>query len=294
MIELYQSANKLILVKPKTFGFDEKSAETNFFQNHNSSKNLLNLATKEHLALKKVLIENNIDFQVLESPKNCPDGIFPNNWIITYADKTYDLFSMLNPNRRLERSKENIDTLQKIYSLKYDYSKYESQNKFLEGTGSLVLDRVNKIAYMAVSKRSSIDLADQWALNRGYKLVYFNTDLNNLPVYHTNVLMFIGTDIAAIGSNLIREKNIENLLKKNHQVISLSEDEILNFCGNCLEIRDRDNKKILLMSSRAYINFTEININLLKDKYPKIVTVNIDNIENIGGGSLRCMLLELF
>jgi len=82
---------------------------------------------------------------------------------------------------------------------------------------------------MAVSKRSSIDLADQWALNRGYKLVYFNTDLNNLPVYHTNVLMFIGTDIAAIGSNLIREKNIENLLKKNHQVISLSEDEILNF-----------------------------------------------------------------
>ena len=106
MIELYQSANKLILVKPKTFGFDEKSAETNFFQNHNSSKNLLNLATKEHLALKKVLIENNIDFQVLESPKNCPDGIFPNNWIITYADKTYDLFSMLNPNRRLERSKK--------------------------------------------------------------------------------------------------------------------------------------------------------------------------------------------
>ena len=291
---LFQSSNSLVLVKPASFGYDEISAKTNTFQNNNNSKKLFDLVKKEHFELTKLLDKNNIAFQILNSPKECLDGIFPNNWVITYIDKTYDLFSMLNPNRRLERTKENINFLQKAYSLKNDFSTYEKDNQFLEGTGSLVLDRINKIAYMSVSKRSSVKLATHWANRRGYTLNLFSSYLDDVPIYHTNVVMFIGSNIACIGSDLIKENTIEALLKKHHSVITLSKEEVMNFCGNCIEVRDRENNKILLMSSRAYSNFSKKNLLELSSFYPKILHTNLTNIENVGGGSLRCMILELF
>ena len=291
---LFQSSNSLVLVKPASFGYDEISAKTNTFQNNNNSKKLFDLVKKEHFELTKLLDKNNIAFQILNSPKECLDGIFPNNWVITYIDKTYDLFSMLNPNRRLERTKENINFLQKAYSLKNDFSTYEKDNQFLEGTGSLVLDRINKIAYMSVSKRSSVKLATHWANRRGYILNLFSSYLDDVPIYHTNVVMFIGSNIACIGSDLIKENTIEALLKKHHSVITLSKEEVMNFCGNCIEVRDRENNKILLMSSRAYSNFSKKNLLELSSFYPKILHTNLTNIENVGGGSLRCMILELF
>lgn len=291
---MIQSSNNLVLVKPASFGYDEISAKTNTFQSNNNSKELSDLVEKEHFELTKLLDKNNIAFQILNSPKECLDGIFPNNWVITYFDKTYDLFSMLNPNRRLERSKENINFLQNAYSLKNDFSTYEKDNQFLEGTGSLVLDRINKIAYMSVSKRSSVKLATHWANRRGYTLNLFSSYLDDVPIYHTNVVMFIGSNIACLGSDLIKENTIEALLKKHHRVITLSKEEVKNFCGNCIEVKDRENNKILLMSSRAYSNFSKKNLLELSSYYPKILHTNLTNIENVGGGSLRCMILELF
>ena len=288
------SSNNLVLVKPASFGYDEISAKTNTFQSNNNSKELSDLVEKEHFELTKLLDKNNIAFQILNSPKECLDGIFPNNWVITYFDKTYDLFSMLNPNRRLERSKENINFLQNAYLLKNDFSTYEKDNQFLEGTGSLVLDRINKIAYMSVSKRSSVKLATHWANRRGYTLNLFSSYLDDVPIYHTNVVMFIGSNIACLGSDLIKENTIEALLKKHHRVITLSKEEVKNFCGNCIEVKDRENNKILLMSSRAYSNFSKKNLLELSSYYPKILHTNLTNIENVGGGSLRCMILELF
>ena len=291
---MIQSSNNLVLVKPASFGYDEISAKTNTFQSNNNSKELSDLVEKEHFELIKLLDKNNIAFQILNSPKECLDGIFPNNWVITYFDKTYDLFSMLNPNRRLERSKENINFLQNAYLLKNDFSTYEKDNQFLEGTGSLVLDRINKIAYMSVSKRSSVKLATHWANRRGYTLNLFSSYLDDVPIYHTNVVMFIGSNIACLGSDLIKENTIEALLKKHHRVITLSKEEVKNFCGNCIEVKDRENNKILLMSSRAYSNFSKKNLLELSSYYPKILHTNLTNIENVGGGSLRCMILELF
>ena len=291
---MIQSSNNLVLVKPASFGYDEISAKTNTFQSNNNSKELSDLVEKEHFELIKLLDKNNIAFQILNSPKECLDGIFPNNWVITYIDKTYDLFSMQNPNRRLERSKENINFLQNRYSLKNDFSTYEKDNQFLEGTGSLVLDRINKIAYMSVSKRSSVKLATHWANRRGYTLNLFSSYLDDVPIYHTNVVMFIGSNIACLGSDLIKENTIEALLKKHHRVITLSKEEVKNFCGNCIEVKDRENNKILLMSSRAYSNFSKKNLLELSSYYPKILHTNLTNIENVGGGSLRCMILELF
>ena len=289
-----QSSNNLVLVKPASFGYDEISAKTNTFQSNNNSKELSDLVEKEHFELTKLLDKNNIAFQILNSPKECLDGIFPNNWVITYFDKTYDLFSMLNPNRRLERSKENINFLQNAYLLKNDFSTYEKDNQYLEGTGSLFLDRINIIAYMSVSKRSSVKLATHWANRRGYTLNLFRSYLDDVPIYHTNVVMFIGSNIACLGSDLIKENTIEALLKKHHRVITLSEDEVKNFCGNCIEVRDKENNKILLMSSRAYKSFTKKNLIQLSSFYPKILHTDLTNTENIGGGSLRCMILELF
>ena len=291
---MIQSSNNLVLVKPASFGYDEISAKTNTFQSNNNSKELSDLVEKEHFELTKLLDKNNIAFQILNSPKECLDGIFPNNWVITYFDKTYDLFSMLNPNRRLERSKENINFLQNAYLLKNDFSTYEKDNQFLEGTGSLVLDRINKIAYMSVSKRSSVKLATHWANRRGYTLNLFSSYLDDVPIYHTNVVMFIGSNVACLGSDLIMENTIEALLKKYHRVITLSKEEVKNFCGNCIEVKDRENNKILLMSSRAYSNFSKKNLLELSSYYPKILHTNLTNIENVGGGSLRCMILELF
>ena len=291
---MVQSSNSLVLVKPASFGYDEISAKTNTFQSNNNSKKLFDLVKKEHFELTKLLDKNNIAFQILNSSKECLDGIFPNNWVITYIDKTYDLFSMLNPNRRLERTKENINFLQKAYSLKNDFSTYEKDNQFLEGTGSLVLDRINKIAYMSVSKRSSVKLATHWANRRGYTLNLFSSYLDDVPIYHTNVVMFIGSNVACLGSDLIMENAIEALLKKHHKVITLSKEEVMNFSGNCIEVRDRENNKILLMSSRAYSNFSKKNLLELSSFYPKILHTNLTNIENVGGGSLRCMILELF
>ena len=291
---MIQSSNNLVLVKPASFGYDEISAKTNTFQSNNNSKELSDLVEKEHFELTKLLDKNNIAFQILNSPKECLDGIFPNNWVITYFDKTYDLFSMLNPNRRLERSKENINFLQNAYLLKNDFSTYEKDNQFLEGTGSLVLDRINKIAYMSISKRSSVKLATHWANRRGYTLNLFSSYLDDVPIYHTNVVMFIGSNIACLGSDLIKENTIEALLKKHHRVITLSKEEVKNFCGNCIEVKDRENNKILLMSSRAYSNFSKKNLLELSSYYPKILHTNLTNIENVGGGSLRCMILELF
>ena len=118
--------------------------------------------------------------------------------------------------------------------------------------------------------------------------------LDDVPIYHTNVVMFIGSNIACLGSDLIKENTIEALLKKHHRVIALSEDEVKNFCGNCIEVRDREDNKILLMSSRAYKSFTKKNLIQLSSSYPKILHTDLTNIENIGGGSLRCMILELF
>ena len=292
---MIQSADNLLLIKPLAFGFDPKSADTNTFQQNIFNQEPLEAALKEHKELQSLLSANNIDYSVIESPKECLDGIFPNNWVITYEDKTMDLGSMYNPNRRLERSRENIDHLKQLYRLQDDYSLYEQTNNFLEGTGSLVLDRINKIAYMCLSPRSSYKVAKDWSKNRGYELITFEASLNKKSVYHTNVLMFIGSGIACIASNLIKDnKTVISGLEKHHKIIELSEEEIKNFCGNSLEVRDKDNNLILLMSSRAYKNYANKNIKELHSHYSKILHCNLNNIENIGGGSLRCMILELF
>ena len=287
-----QSANKLALVEPSNFNFNAETFETNIFQNdiHFNKQKIF----EEFDSFTSTLDKNKISFNILKSPKNSPDSIYPNNWVITFEDGTYDLFSMQSPNRRLERSKSNINFLNTNYSLKNDLTEYESKNIFLEGTGSLILDRVNKTAYMAESNRSNISLASKWAQLRGYDLVHFKSYIDKKPTYHTNVLMFITDEFAAICFDSIPDSSyLLSKIKKTHRIVNLSLKQVKNFSGNALVVRNISNESKLLISSLGLKALDLIQIKFI-EKYYDIVEINIPTIEKIGGGSVRCMLLELF
>ena len=287
-----QSAKKLALVEPSNFNFNIQTFDTNVFQNDVQFNKLKIFEEFDNFV--STLDKNKISFNILKSPKNSPDSIYPNNWAVTFDDGTYDLFSMQSPNRRLERSNLNIDFLNTYYSLKNDLTKYEAQNIFLEGTGSLVLDRVNKTAYMAESNRSNISLASKWSQLRGYDLVHFKSYIDNKPTYHTNVLMFITDKFAGICIDPISDsKYLLSNMEKTHKILYLSIEQVKNFSGNAIVVRNINNEPKFLISSSGLKALDLIQIRFI-EKYYDIIEIDIPTIEKIGGGSVRCMLLELF
>ena len=287
-----QSAKKLALVEPSNFNFNIQTFDTNVFQNDVQFNKLKIFEEFDNFV--SALDKNKISFNILKSPKNSPDSIYPNNWAVTFDDGTYDLFSMQSPNRRLERSNLNINFLNTYYSLKNDLTKYEAQNIFLEGTGSLVLDRVNKTAYMAESNRSSISLASKWSQLRGYDLVHFKSYIDKKPTYHTNVLMFITDKFAGICIDPISDsKYLLSNMEKTHKILYLSIEQVKNFSGNAIVVRNINNEPKFLISSSGLKALDLIQIRFI-EKYYDIIEIDIPTIEKIGGGSVRCMLLELF
>ena len=287
-----QSANKLALVEPSNFSFNTETFETNIFQNDVQFNKLKIFEEFDNLISS--LDKNNISFNILKSPKNSPDSIYPNNWVVTFEDGTYDLFSMQSPNRRIERSNSNINFLNTNYSLKNDLTEYEAKNIFLEGTGSLVLDRVNKTAYMAESYRSNVSLASKWSQLRGYDLVHFKSYIDEKPTYHSNVLMFITDKFAGICFDSISDsKYLLSNIEKTHKILYLSLEQVKNFSGNAIVVRNTNNEAKFLISSSGLKALDLIQKRFI-EKYYDIVDINIPTIEKIGGGSVRCMLLELF
>ena len=287
-----QSANKLALVEPSNFNFNTETFDTNVFQNDVQFNKLKIFEEFDNFI--STLDKNKISFNILKSPKNSPDSIYPNNWVVTFEDGTYDLFSMQSPNRRLERSNSNINFLNTNYSLKNDLTEYEAKNIFLEGTGSLVLDRVNKNAYTAESNRSNVSLASKWSQLRGYDLVHFKSYIDKKPTYHTNVLMFITNKFAGICFDSISDsKNLLSNIEKTHKILYLSLEQVKNFSGNAIVVRNTNNEAKFLISSSGLKALDLIQKRFI-EKYYDIVDINIPTIEKIGGGSVRCMLLELF
>ena len=287
-----QSANKLALVEPSNFSFNTETFDTNVFQNDVQFNKLKIFEEFDNFI--STLDKNKIAFNILKSPKNSPDSIYPNNWVVTFEDGTYDLFSMQSPNRRIERSNSNINFLNTNYSLRNDLTEYEAKNIFLEGTGSLVLDRVNKIAYMAESNRSNVSLASKWSQLRGYDLVHFKSYIDKKPTYHTNVLMFITNKFAGICFDSISDsKYLLSNIEKTHKILYLSIEQVKNFSGNAIVVRNINNEAKFLISSSG-LKALDLMQKRFIEKYYDIVDINIHTIEKIGGGSVRCMLLELF
>jgi len=295
-----QSTNHVLLIRPTRFYSNEQTAETNLYQHSSQGKDkdeILNDALTEFHDFEQLLKRNQILVTTLAGQKDCPDNIYP-NWVLTFENKTMNLFSMLAENRRLEKSESHISFLNQTYKTTIDYSDFEKDSVFLEGTSSMVLDRANKVAYMGLSPRSNEELAQQWSKDCGFELMVFETK-NHLeaPIYHTDIIMCVGTEIVIISPDSIQsqyQSKIIGRLNKHHQVLEISEDQVLDFCGNCLEVRDTDDNLKLIMSTAAFKSYSIRQKRTLLKYYTKIIHSNLECIEKYGGGSARCMMMELF
>jgi len=294
-----QSTNHVLLIRPTEFYSNDQTIETNHYQKPDNKKprsEILNEALIEFDSFEKNLLDHGIRVTTFLGQKGCPDNIFP-NWAVTFDDRSMHIFSMLGENRRLEKSENHIRDLNRTYQTTLDYSKYENKSQFLEGTSSLVLDRVNRVAYMGISPRSDKGLAKKWASEHDYELFAFETQSHTgQPIYHSDVMMYIGTELAVICTEAIKTgaDNVINQLSKTHEILEISSDQLVNFCGNCIEVKDINNATNLIMSTRAYEGYKSKQIKVLNNYFNQIIHSDLKTIETYGGGSARCMIMELF
>lgn len=300
-----QTTNNILLIRPANFVFNSETAESNAFQNQLSkSKESINQKVIEEFdsfaSTLQSLEVNTFVFDDTPDPEK-PDAIFSNNWISYHPDGRVILYPMYAPNRRAERRPEIIETLKKRFIVNevIDLSFHENEGRFLESTGSIVFDHQNKIAYACLSPRTDkklfIDLCDE--LN--YRPVYFSSfDENGKEIFHTNVMMCIGSRFAVICLDSIKDKNehrmvAELLRETGHEIIDISLEQVKRFAGNMLALKTNSGTEILAMSKTAFDSLTQGQIDSIS-KFTKPVPLQVNMIETIGGGSARCMITEVF
>ena len=295
-----QSTSHLFMIEPVEFYSNEQTAYTNHYQNEASDEAADEIAEKaltEFHGLKNAIEQRGIKVSCLLGSSDCPDHIFP-NWFITFDDKTMQIFSMMAPNRREEKKSYMIQHLKETYELTDDMSHLEEKEIFLESTSSMVFDRVNRIVYAGLSPRTNAVQLIIWCRKNNYELVLFETESHTgSPIYHTDVLMFVGTDIIGICFDVIKAEHRDYVKEKVntfHKVIELTSEQVENFCGNAIEAKNNNNELFLIISSAAYKALNQNQKEKLLESYKDIIHSDIPTIEKYGGGSARCMLTELF
>ena len=295
-----QSTSHLFMIEPEAFYSNEQTAFTNHYQEKVTDETPEIISEKaliEFHNLKSAIEEKGIKVTSLKGSKDCPDHIFP-NWFITFQNKTMQIFSMMAPNRRKEKKLSMIEHLSKTYELTDDMSYLEDKEVFLESTSSMVFDRVNRIVYAGISPRTNAVQLIIWCRNNDFELDLFETQSHTgSPIYHTDVLMYVGTDIIGICFDVIKPEHLDYVKEKvnqYHQIIELSADQIKSFCGNGIEAQNEDGELFLIISSTAYKALNQTQIDKLLSSYKDIIHSDIPTIEKYGGGSARCMLTELF
>ena len=298
-----QSTNSVLMIRPGRFYPNPETAADNAFQRDaNRDVDALTLAAgNEFDAVVQTLRAAAVSVHVFEDtvkPEK-PDAVFPNNWISTHHDGRIALFPMYSTLRRRERRQDIVEELRKHYRVTevIDYSAFENEGCYLEGTGSLVLDHLNKIAYVSLSNRSNPEVIQRFADDFRYEPVTFTSiDSNGQPIYHTNVMMCIGTAFAMVGLEMIpnkteRQKVRSRLEKSGKEIIELSANQIANFAGNAIELQNKDGEKLLVLSSRAAETLTAEQRERLT-RYATLTQLEIATIE-LGGGSARCMFATI-
>ena len=294
------------MIRPAGFESNPMTAESNRFQGKSaaSPEEQHAAALNEFDALVTALRGAGVEVIVIDdTPQpHTPDAIFPNNWISMHADGRVVLYPMEAENRRTERRMDIIrhlaDACKRQISEVVDLSGHEDAGHFLEGTGSMVLDRANRIAYACISTRTHLDPLGDFAQRMDYDVVAFDAvDSDGVPIYHTNVLMSIGERLAIICDEAItrdeqREAVLARLRDTGHEIMSLSYAQLDAFAGNMLELRSEDGERVLAMSQQAYDSLTQEQQQVLADN-ARIVSTAIDTIESSAGGSVRCMLAEV-
>lgn len=299
-----QITKNILMIKPSSFGFNNDTSGDNYFQKqiNNLSQSEIRLkAVEEFENMCSILKKNGINIIVFENDENkkLTDDVFPNNWISFHGNK-YVIHSMYAKSRRGEKNKSFINTLSTHnfnYTLLNDYTNYELEDIFLEGTGSVVLDRVNKYAYCSISKRSNDELFKLFCDDIGYKPISFKSyDSRGDLIYHTNVMMSIGDDFALVCFESINDKNEmflvkESLEKSGRKIVEITLSQVDSFAGNLIQLGDKKNK-IIVISELAYSSLNNHQKNILSAE-SKIVNIPIPTIQKCGGGSVRCMIAEL-
>lgn len=295
------------MVRPANFARASETVADNAFQAVVSDESFDTIAARaiaefDHFVdlLKEVSLEVTV---IEDTPLPVkPDAVFPNNWFSTHHDGTLILYPIYWPQRRAERRQDIIELLQRKRYIGevLDLSWWEGQGDFLESTGSLVLDRVNRIAYACVSQRCTREAVHEWCRLTGYKPITFAaTGESGLPIYHTNVLMAIGTDAALIGLDAVdseadRAILVDSLALTGKQIVILSHEQLDQFAGNALELASPEGP-LWVMSDAAFHSLTEEQRDVLMQiDGTRILHPNLETIERYGGGSARCMLAELF
>ena len=297
-----RKTTKLLMVRPVRFGYNFQTAGSNKFQNEMNDKDSQALALTEFNGMVRLLEEKDIPLIVVDDtpePETC-DSIFPNNWFSTHEDGTLVLYPMLAPNRRAERDPKIITTIMEESGIKkvLDLSVWEEKGKFLEGTGSMVLDRKNRIVYACRSPRTSEIVLDEFCRKEGYRPIVFDAlDKNGNPVYHTNVVMSIGSRFAVLCKDVIISppelSEIESSLTASGKtVVGISFEQMCNFAGTILEVKNIRGENFVVMSQTAKDSFSENQLAVI-GKDCTILPVSIPTIESVGGGSARCMLAEV-
>lgn len=309
-IKITRTADTILMVRPKDFGYNEETGVDNEFQHKPAlSPELINKrANEEFQAMVDGLRNAGVTVLVLEPPISqdimTPDAIFPNNWFSTEHDGTIITYPMMAGNRKAERRLLEVEKLlnENGYTIRncINVGRLDEPEKFLEGTGSLIIDHVDEVVYAARSERCNTEQFDNFIRLRFYlEGVLFDTKSSSgKPIYHTNVMMSLGEKYAVICLECIPDKNQRNhvfrTLQRSFDVMEISMEQMeKHFCGNILEVRNQKNESFIVMSKNAEQGFTEKQKSFLS-RYGRILSFDLNTIETIGGGSARCMMAEIF
>lgn len=300
-----QLASSFFLIRPSAFGSNPQTAGDNSFQANSSNSgdnDIQSTALTEFDLMLEKLKSYDLDPIVFEdaiSPVT-PDAVFPNNWISTHDGGVVVTYPMWSDIRRKERRDDILDFLDdKLdYKRRYSFEYLEEEGLFLEGTGSMVLDRANKIIYAALSNRTSIKALDKYAVLMGYRTVHFHTSFEGKPVYHSNVMMSIASDFVIVCPEVVYEDEERNKLMNSlegtgRSIVEIDIQQMKSFAGNVLQVENKNAGAVTLMSETARDSFKPNQMDIIRDS-GQVISFSIPTIEKYGGGSVRCMIAELF
>ena len=307
---MIQTTNTILMIRPINFRMNEQTAVNNYYQRvlDNIIPASVNLKAQQEfddyvqklqgIGVNVLVVKDTNEFDT-------PDSIFPNNWISFHADGSVALYPMFAENRRLERREDILETLEKngfLIENIVDYTSAEEEKVFLEGTGSMILDRENKKAYCAISPRADEELFIEFCEDFEYSPVIFSANQTlkdkRLAIYHTNVMMciaetFVIVCLASIDNKAERKNVLKNFKEDGKKVIDISEEQVNNFAGNMLQVRGKNDELFLIMSQSAFNSLTQTQKSQINN-HCKIISSSLDTIEACGGGSARCMMAEVF
>jgi hypothetical protein len=304
-----QITNTILMIRPVAFRMNEETAVNNYFQEEvnikNSEINAKAQAEFDAFVKKLRAVGVNVIVENDDLKMDIPDSLFPNNWVSFHADGTVGLYPMFAENRRRERREDIMDRIESegfIIEGYMDYSSAEEEGYFLEGTGSLLLDRVNKKAYCTLSARADEDLVIEFCEDFDYFPVIFTAnqtvDGKRKPIYHTNVMMALAENFVVICLHAIDDKRerknvVEHLKEDGKEIIVITEAQMHQFAGNMLQLIGANDKRFMVMSTAAHKSLTTEQISAI-EKHCEILSSDLETIETCGGGSARCMMAEVF